>query len=364
MRILHLINHCQYGNGSVHVAVDLACVQAELGHAVMCASGGGDYLELMDEYGVRCETLVQKQKNPLKLMGSLATLMKICRSFKPDIIHAHMMAGAVFGKFASVVFRIPLVTTVHNSFDTHSFLMRLGDKVVAVSNAERDLLIERGYDSKKVVAVLNGSNRSPRDNHFETMDSSVLESIRKPFITTVCGLHFRKGVHDLIAGFAEIASVHRDWNLYVVGEGPDKGTLIELAKRLNLADRVVFLGYVKNPQPILNKADIFTLASYAEPCGLVVGEAREAGCAIVGTAVGGTPEMLEFGHAGLLVDPKSPKEIAAALDKLMSDPVVLETMRANSKRGSEYYRVARVVDDYLKVYASLTSRADGSRANL
>ena len=66
----------------------------------------------------------------------------------------------------------------------------------------------------------------------------------------------------------------------------------------------------------------------------------------------------------MLVDPKSPKEIAAALDKLMSDPVVLETMRANSKRGSEYYRVARVVDDYLKVYASLTSRADGSRANL
>ena len=95
MRILHLINHCNYGNGSVHVAVDLACVQAQLGHAVMVAADGGDYQELMMSYGVTCETLAQRQTNPLKLSASVAKLIMICRSFRPDIIHAHMMAGAV-----------------------------------------------------------------------------------------------------------------------------------------------------------------------------------------------------------------------------------------------------------------------------
>ena len=66
MRILHLVNHCIYGNGSVHVAVDLACGQAQLGHEVMYASAGGQYLELMSKQGVICEHLVQRE---LKLLS-------------------------------------------------------------------------------------------------------------------------------------------------------------------------------------------------------------------------------------------------------------------------------------------------------
>lgn len=342
----------------MHVAVDLACVQAQLGHAVMVAADGGDYLELMRHYGVTYETLVQRQTKPLKLMSSVARLMKICWSFKPDVIHAHMMAGAVFGKIASILFRIPLVTTVHNSFDRHSLLMRLGDKVVAVSNAERTLLIGRGYNPKKVEVVSNGPNGSPREGRFEKIDPKVLDGIRPPFITTVCGLHRRKGVQDLIAGFAEIASAYPAWKLYVVGDGPDRQALTELSISLGVADRVIFLGYVKNPGEVLSKADIFVLASHAEPFGLATAEAREAGCAIVATSVGGSPELLDFGKAGLLVKPECPKEIAAALSKLMSDPVALQAFKASSKSGSEYYRVDRVVADYAKVYASLLPGAN------
>jgi glycosyltransferase involved in cell wall biosynthesis len=356
MRILHLINHCNYGNGSVHVAVDLACVQAQTGQAVMVAANGGDYQELMISYGVRCETLVQRQKNPFKLLASIARLIKICSEFKPDVIHAHMMAGAVFGKLVSTLFRIPLVTTVHNSFDRHSVLMKLGDKIVAVSNAERKLLIQRGYNTKKVEVVLNGPNGSPREGRFERIDPKVFDSIRPPFITTVCGLHRRKGVQDVIVAFAEIAAAHPAWKLYIVGDGPDRQELTELTKTLEMTERVIFLGYVKNPAEILSKADIFVLASYAEPFGLATAEAREAGCAIVATAVGGTPELLDFGKAGTLVAPGAPKEIAAALSKLMSDPAALHASKAKSKNGSEYYRVDRLVQDYTKIYASLLPR--------
>src|SRR5882757_3046632 len=101
MRILHLINHCNYGNGSVHVAVDLACLQGKLGDSVMVAADGGDYLDLMASYGVTYVRLVQRQTNPFKLLASLARLVTICLSFKPNVIHAHMMTGAVFGKIAS-----------------------------------------------------------------------------------------------------------------------------------------------------------------------------------------------------------------------------------------------------------------------
>jgi glycosyltransferase involved in cell wall biosynthesis len=355
MRILHLVNHCIYGNGSVHVAVDLACGQAQLGHEVMYASAGGQYLELMSKQGVICEHLVQRELKPVALTRSLFRLIQICRTFKPEIIHAHMMAGAAFGKLVSVLFRIPLVTTVHNSFDRHSLIMRLGNKVVAVSNAERELLIKRGFNPQKVVAILNGPNFSPRDSHTQPAGSEVLDQIRSPCVMTLCGLHRRKGVHDLIAGFAEIAHEHPTWNLYVVGYGPDRDELEKLRAQLKLENRVTFLGYINIPGPALKKADIFVLASYADPCALVIPEAREAGCAIIGTAVGGTPELLEHGKAGILVNPEAPKEIASALDLLMSDPAMLQRFRASSKQGSEYYRVSRVVEDYCKVYTSLTS---------
>jgi glycosyltransferase involved in cell wall biosynthesis len=353
MRILHLINHCNFGNGSVHVAVDLACAQAERGHAVAVAADGGDYLDLLMDHGVRYEPLAQRQTNPIRLMVSVAGVIRICHSFKPDVVHAHMMAAAVFGKMASILFRIPLVTTVHNSFDRHSVLMRLGDRVVAVSNAERALLVDRGYNPKKIHVVLNGPNGSPRARHVEEIDSGALDRIRSPFMITVCGLHRRKGVHDVIAAFATIACKFPAWKLYVAGDGPDKKALVELANNLEVGDRVIFLGYVRNPLEILNKAEIFVLASHAEPFGLATAEAREAGCAIVATSVGGTPEVLDFGRAGMLVKTSSPAAIAAALAELMSDPLLLQAFKARSKRGSQYYRVGRVAQEYIQVYQSL-----------
>lgn len=355
MRILHLINHCNYGNGNVHVAVDLACAHVKMGHAVMFAADGGDYLALLRDHGVKYVRLAQRQTNTFRLIGSLAELIKICRSFKPDVIHAHMMAGAVFGKAASLLFRVPLVTTVHNSFDWHSSLMKLGDKIVAVSAAERKFLIERGFNPKKVEVILNGPIGSPRESQGEKLDAKILDGIEKPFIVTLCGLHPRKGVQDLIGAFSQIASANPAWKLYIVGDGPQRQELLELATTLKLGDRVVFLGYVKHPGEILEKADVFVLASHADPCALVIPEARQAGCAIVATSVGGTPELLDFGKSGLLVKPGSPDAIAQALQKLISDPALLQKFRASAKSGSERFQIGRVAEDYSRLYASLVA---------
>jgi glycosyltransferase involved in cell wall biosynthesis len=350
VRIIHLVNHCNHGHGNAHVAIDLACRQAEQGHQVVYASAGGDYLDLLKRYGVRHEFVVQNSRNPLRLMGSFIRLLWLCLSFRPQLFHAHMMAGAVFGYVASRLTRAPLVTTVHNSFDKHSILMRLGDRVVAVSEAERKALQLRGFNASELRVVINGPNHSPRDD-FVVQDavSGTLE-VKPLSVVTVCGLHKRKGVSDLIVGFNKAVQLSPGWHLYIVGDGPDRQILIELAQRLGLTDKVSFLGSVNRPLDVLKKSDIFVLASYADPCCLAITEAREAGCAIVATSVGGTPELLEFGNAGRLVAAGAPEEIAAELNKLMTDAVELERWRQKSHQGSEYFTVARVSDDYDKIY--------------
>ncbi|MEG9525679.1 MAG: glycosyltransferase family 4 protein [Hyphomicrobiales bacterium] len=348
MRILHLLNHCNHGHGNAHVAVDLATVQAANGHDVTYVSAGGDYEPLLRASGVRIETVALKPLNPATAASAIYRLLRICRRVRPQVIHAHMMAGALVGYAVSRLTGIPLVTTVHNSFDWHSSIMRLGDRIVAVSQAERQALEKRGFPAARLRVVLNGPNLSPRDQ--QQPAGAPAPTMSRPCITTVCGLHPRKGVLDLLQGFARASAQQPGWTLYIVGDGPDRDQLRAQAKELQPAGEVVFAGNVANPKQVLDESDIFVLASYADPCSLAVAEARFAGCAVIATAVGGSPELLGQGEHGLLVAPGRPDEIADALQRLMSSPEQLQVWRDRAVKDSHYLTIARVCEDYQRVY--------------
>jgi glycosyltransferase involved in cell wall biosynthesis len=348
MRILHTLKHGVRGNGHVHVAVDLACAQADAGHAVVFATSGGTYDDLLESHGVEVVTL--PELGGVRKTGRAAwSLLQEARRFSPDILHAHMMSSAVLGFAVSKIVRAPLLTTVHNSFDRHSVLMRLGKKVVAVSEAERQLLLSRGYRSTKVVTVLNGTEGSAR----EVLEGEIHSPLARPCIVSVGGLSPRKAVDDTIRAFAALAPEFPGWHLNIIGWGPDLERLEALTEELGLGSQVHFLGPTLNPRPLMEQADIFVSASLADPCPLVVPEARSAGCAIVATSVGGVPELLEHGRAGQLTPPSDPGAMAAALRKLMADPEVLADWRARAREGAGYFSVQRMADDYLRVYRSV-----------
>ena len=347
-RIIHVIKHCGYGNGSVHVAIDLACMQAASGDTVTVVSSGGTFVPLLEQYGVKHVTLPHEQNQPLSVLSAAWKLAGLVRRERADVLHAHMMSSALIGYVASKLTGVPMVTTVHNSFDRHSVIMRLGRKVIAVSEAERKQLLARGYDADDLVAVMNAPNNSPRDAF---MDDHRELNIQSPCIVVANGLHPRKGVADLIAACGTIFADHPGWRLYIAGEGPSRDDLEAQAKQVGIADRTVFLGFLPGPRPLLEKADIFVLASYADPCSLAVGEARSAGCAIVATNVGGTPEMLDFGRAGRLVKPGDVVQLAIELRKLMEDDDARHQLRQAALEGCEIFDVRRLVNDYAQVYA-------------
>ena len=364
MRIMHLLKHGLPGNGHVHVAVDLACVQADNGHEVAFVSSGGSYDAVLSAHRVQLAT-IPESGGVRKTSRSATALLKLTQSFRPDVMHAHMMSSALLGFAVSKVVGAPLITTMHNSFDRHSVLMRLGKVVVAVSEAERRLLISRGYPSRKVVTVLNGADGSPR----EALQAGDIGPLARPCVVTLSGLHKRKAVDDVIAAFAEVKPEFPDWHLNIIGAGPDRERLTTTADELGMNDSVHFLGSTMAPRPLLEDADIFASASLADPCPLAVAEARAAGCAIVATAVGGVPEVLDHGRAGQLTPPSDPPAMAAAFRVLMADPEALATWRARAQRGAEYFTVQRMAAEYSRVYQSLlagerhrTNRVDPSSA--
>jgi glycosyltransferase involved in cell wall biosynthesis len=354
LRILHLANHCDRG-GNVHIAVDLACMQALQGHDVTYASSGGRYQNLLETTGVRHQTVVQNLRSPQTAGGAFRRLLAISRELNVDIIHAHMMSGAMHGYLVSRLLGLPLVTTIHNSFDSHSWLMRLADRVVAVSASERDLLLVRGYSVERLDMVLNGTIGSPR---YGLRVGPAQIRLCRPCITSLCGLEKRKGVHDLVEAFGRAAPQATEWHLYIAGDGPERGALEEQARRSGVTARIHFLGHVERTRDLLVESDVFVLASYAEPFGLGVLEAREAGCALIATHVGGIVEQLGSGRFGRMVAPGDPQALADELAEIMTSPARLLAARTLAGVDLERYRVERMAMEYMEVYrAAIASRS-------
>lgn len=353
MRILHITNHVQnIGNGIVNVAVDLACLQAKDGHNVAVASAGGEYEELFTSYGIKHWQLNQARQ-PLNILKAAWCYQQIVQKFQPDIVHAHMMTGVVLAGIFKSSCNYNLVSTVHNEFQRSAVVMGLADRVIAVSHAVADSMVRRGIPQKKLRVVANGTLGSPR--HRKIQDYQPLP-LQRPAITTVAGMYSRKGIAELITAFNKIAPEFPNAHLYLVGDGPDRNIFAAMVENSPYSDRIHFEGFQPEPQRYMLATDIFVLASHCESFGLVLTEAREAGCAIVASDVDGIPETLDHRQAGLLVPPQDSTTLATALVQLLKDPVQLHRWKCRAKENLERFNVARVNQETLAVYSELGNR--------
>jgi glycosyltransferase involved in cell wall biosynthesis len=139
-------------------------------------------------------------------------------------------------------------------------------------------------------------------------------------------------------------------SLYVVGDGPDRAEFEAQARATPHADRIHFLGFCRDPVPLLAQADVFVLASRKDPMPLVIPEAREAGCAIVATNVDGIPEGLDHGQAGILVPPRDPDALAAATVGLLTNPDELAAWRERARSNLDWLHVERTALETMRVY--------------
>ena len=363
MNILHVLDHHWRYNGMVHAAIDLACAQAALGHTVsVCSSNDGSFSSLLKEHGIELVVL-PGLSGRFGVLASAAALWNIVGRLKPNVIHAHMTKSALVAYPVSRMRGVALVTCVQNSFSKFAFLMKVGDRVITGCTVVADDMASRGVPPDKLRPVLNGTIGSARQP--EPLPGEALAiTFQHPAVVTFCGMHWRKGIPDLIAGFQLARRSNPEMNLYIFGEGPNLEEYRLLVDAEN-TKHVTFCNPVPNAKPYLQAADVFVLASLADPAPLVICEARDAGCAVIATRVDGIPELLEGGEAGILVDAKAPEQIAEKLIYLFSDPGHLQKWRDNSQIGIGKLNVRRVAEESVKVYREVVkSERLGTLPNL
>jgi glycosyltransferase involved in cell wall biosynthesis len=167
----------------------------------------------------------------------------------------------------------------------------------------------------------------------------------------------RKGLGELLRAFALLPRGR--CRLDIVGKGPDESRLRELALRLGLGEEVQFLGSLTRPAVAqrYREADLFTLPSSAEAFGNVFAEALASGLPIVGSTVGGIPELVDHGANGLLVKPGDPEGLAQAIDYLAGDPELRREMGLRNRAKAEATLEWRqVTSQYRSIYDTLVRR--------
>jgi glycosyltransferase involved in cell wall biosynthesis len=147
--------------------------------------------------------------------------------------------------------------------------------------------------------------------------------------------------------------------LLVVGDGELRGSLEELASQAGLKKRILFLGNRNDVDEILQDLDLFVLPSISEGFPISILEAMAAGVPIVANAVGGIPEALEQGRAGLLINCRDPQGLAQGIIDLLIDSSQASSFReAAMRRVTKDFSLGVMAGKYSDIYKELVEKRE------
>lgn len=302
-----------------------------------------------------------------RVLQSLPRLARYLRQNKPDILLANLNHNNLIALWAGAVARTgtKIIVCQHSVLSGETirlggkhrfvpFLYRLflpwADAVVAVSRGMAgDMAALTKFPLRKITVIYNG---------VVTTDFDVKAAMPVvhpwfgdpandiPVFVAVGRLVEQKDFPCLLRGLAKVIA-HRPARLIILGEGPLRPELTELAARLGIAQSVELAGYHSNPLPFMRKADGVVLSSLYEGFAIVLAEALACGTRVVSTdCPEGPAEILENGVYGDLVPVGDPAALAEAMMRCLQTPRDAAKLR---QRGRDF-SVAACGHTYLELF--------------
>ena len=277
-------------------------------------------------------------KSP-KLISTAVEFGRFIRKQRIGIVHA-FDSTAVFGVPLARFLRVPVVlasTLGHRALldrktrKQFQFTDRLVDAIVVNCNAMRDHLIKDfSIKSDHIELCYNGVDTS------EFHPVAVAKpncAAAKLVIGTVCVLRPEKGIEILQEAFAKIHRSLPQTRLVIVGSGPELEKIKRNSARLSIEADCMVMPAVSEVAPFLRAIDIFVSSSYSEAFSNSILEAMASGCCVVGSRVGGTPELITDRESGLLFTAGDAEELGQRLVELIQDPAL---RRALGNRAADF----------------------------
>jgi N-acetyl-alpha-D-glucosaminyl L-malate synthase BshA len=364
--------------GSGIIATELGKVLASRGHRVHIISSDtpvrlGDYQPGLTFHRVETPSY-PLFREPQYLLSLANKIVQVSRDERLDIVHAHYAiphatAGYLARQIlaAGTVNGVPkVITTLHGTditllgsdrsySETVAFCIQQSDGVTAVSESlKADTYRELGVtcDIRVISNFLDCGLYYRRE--VQALRASLAPASQK-IVIHVSNFRPVKRVTAVVEIFARVRR-EIPARLLMVGDGPDVGDALRLARAKGIGDDVQFLGEQDQVVPLLSSADVFLLPSGQESFGLAALEAMACGVPVVASRVGGLPEVISHGVNGFLHVPDDLDGMAASTLALLTDQVVHERMGAAARVAAEsQFCDSRVVPQYEAYYQEVLS---------
>jgi glycosyltransferase involved in cell wall biosynthesis len=316
-----------------------------------------------------------KMKIVLLTIGLITSTITECIKARPDIIHAHWaFPGGYAASVVSKIFRIKYVVSIHGGeiplLKKFSFLQKpvikslnKSSQVIVNSSYSKDELEKMGVRREKIIKI------NPPPNFVKhCSDKEILKQFRRKFaaentkIILFCGrLTERKGVDYLIKAFPQLKS--KNVHLIIAGGGGKEEHLKKLVSSLHLENEVTFFGRANDKDLGLlhDISDVFVCPSIidfqgeTEALGLVIPEAMESQMPVIGTDVGGIPDIIKNEVNGILVPQKDPNAIANAVDKILDSTEFSTKIIQNSQETIKEFAPELIAQKHLQVFQKIIS---------
>jgi glycosyltransferase involved in cell wall biosynthesis len=370
LKVAHLVMSLDCG-GLERIVLDLVREGRNRGQSVsvVCLERPGTLAPTAESLGANLHCV---HKRPGIRPSTFGRLKAVLRDIQPDVVHSHTIGALFYAGPATRSLRVPVVVhTEHvNNLRMPSHRLarwrkpwlwwwasRYCRRFFCVSQVIADELAERRIVPRaKLSVVLNGidTNYVASDSEAAELRQSLGIPADSPVVGCVARLHPIKCPDLLIRGFAHLKARFPLAHLVLVGDGPMRAELHQLADRLRLNGSVHLVGYQPEPQRYLKIMNVFALTSALEGLPLVLLEAGAAGLPVVATAVGGVPELIRNGENGLLFPAGDENALQSLLGELLDDPGRAHRIGEAARREVvERYDLQRMASNYEQHYRDL-----------
>ena len=379
-RVLRIFSRLNIGGPSLHV-IHLSSGLVDYGFETRLVVGRtepheGDFLDMAKDRGVNLTVVPELGRaiRPLNDVRALFGLYRLIRRERPAIIHTHTAKAGALGRVAALMARVPVVVHTYHGHVLSGYFHPLAslffrgveralahgtDALLTVSESVKDDLVRLGVAPADRVRVL------PLGLDLRALTGPLPRGILRKEANwgddaRIVGIVGRlvpiKDLDTFIDAASILASTSNDIRFAVVGDGEERARLEARAASVP-GHRIHFFGWRKDTAAVFGDLDLVVNTSLNEGTPVALIEALAAGRPVVATAVGGTPDLLEDGRAGVLVPACSPVETARAIHEALNSPAASHRTAAE-RQGMvlERYSVARLLHDMAALYRELLTQ--------
>jgi glycosyltransferase involved in cell wall biosynthesis len=308
----------------------------------------GDTRRALEAAGVSCEVRPLRhldRRHPLAWGSSVLGVLRVARRIGASLIHANDVPSFQPGGYAARILRIPAMTHVRfpDAHAGYSWFLRPGFRhALFVSQALMDDALAASPIFAGRSSVLHDGVQLPP--LVDTAGRLALKRelglpLDRPVVALTGQVSEVKGIWEFVEAAAGLVS-GTPAHFTVLGDDLKSGGALRLAMErkvaaLGLTARFTFLGFKPDAPRLIPAFDVVAVPSHVEPLGNATLEAMAAGVPVVGSAVGGIPEMVVDGETGLLVPARDSRALASALARLVQSHSLRSALGAAARRRVE-----------------------------